>query len=145
MKYTLTLAQSLPFANNPRFCELEPDRILCDDIMLPSSIDAACRFSTHNTRLWVIGHEFGAICAVFASCEQDALDAAVDADMLDCCLIEEPAVIDEETAYLGNAGKPFDLTYVWIGQVEFDAARDILLITALCRAAGAGADNLGEL
>lgn len=27
MKYTLTLKQTLPFAQNPRFCELEGEKI----------------------------------------------------------------------------------------------------------------------
>ena len=142
MKYSITLAQNFPFAQNPRFCELEGEKIVCNDVMLPASIDTNDRFNPHNVRLWVIGHEFGAICAVFASCKQDAFDSAVDANMLDCFMDEDQDFDNEKLASLGNAGELFNLSLAWIGCVEFDAARDILLITALARAAGACSDTL---
>lgn len=137
MKYTLTLKQTLPFAQNPRFCELEGEKILLNDVMLPASIDASASYNPHNVRLFVIGHEFGAICAVWASNAQDAFDNAVDANMLDCLMCEDqnPNEEDEEDlARLGNAGELFDLSYAWIGEVEFDAARDIKLIVSIVRA-----------
>lgn len=134
MKYTLTLKQTMPFVQNPRFCELEANRIALNDAILPASIDPDASYNPHNVRLWVIGHEFGAICAVWASHAQDAFDNAVDANMLDCLQIEDPADIDDETTYLGNASEPFDLSYAWIGEVEFDAARDIKLIVSIVRA-----------
>jgi hypothetical protein len=142
MQYHLTLLQSFPFAQNPAFCEIEGARIVCNDVMLPASIDASCRFNPHNVRLWVIGHEFGALCAVFASHEQNALDSAVDAGMLDCMMAEEQNHDDESLRALGNASELFDLSYAWIGQVTFDPARDILLITALARASESGANTL---
>lgn len=142
MKYTLTLRQCLPFAQNPPFCELEGERIVCNYVTLPGAIDAACRFNPHNVRLWVIGHTFGAVCAVFASHESDALDAACDAGMLDCFMAENQDYSDESLTACGNASELFDLSDFWMGQVEFDPARDILLITALARAAGSGADAL---
>lgn len=141
MKYTIHLRQNLPFAQNPALCELEGARILCNDVMLPASIDASCRYNPHNVRLWVIGHVFGAVCAVFASHEQDAMDSAVDAGLMESFAID-PDDADDETAYLGNAGEPFNLADAWIGEAAFDPARDILLITALVRASESGADNL---
>lgn len=144
MKYTLTLKQNLPFAQNPRFCELEANRIALNNVILPPSIDPDSSYNPHNVRLWVIGHEFGAICAVWANHEQDAFDNAVDANMLDCLQIEDSADIDDETRYLGNASEPFDLSHAWISEVEFDAARDIKLIVAIARASESGCDTVGE-
>ena len=142
MKYTLTLKQLGSFCQNPRIVELEGEKIITNDVMLSSTIDASSRYNPHNVRMFVIGHEFGAICAIFASSEQDALDSAVDADMLDCLKAENQDYDDESLASLGNASELFDLSNAWIGSVEFDPARDILLITALVRASESGADSL---
>lgn len=142
MKYTIFLNQSGTFSQNPRIVELEGEKIITNDVMLSSTIDASSRYNPHNVRMFVIGHEFGAICAIFASSEQDALDSAVDADMLDCLKAENQDYDDESLASLGNASELFDLSNAWIGSVEFDPARDILLITALVRASESGADSL---
>lgn len=145
MKYTLHMHQRMPFAQNPALCEIEGERIVCNDVMLPGAIDAASRYNPHNIRLWLIGHVFGAVCATFASCEQDALDAACDAGKLDSFMAEDQTDNDNENeamAALGNASELFDLSDMWMGEVAFDAARDILLITALARAAESGADTL---
>lgn len=144
MKYTLTLKQSGSFAQNPRFAEIEGENIICNDVQLPAHIDHENRFNPHNVRLWVIGHEFGAICAIFAPHEQEALDNAVDADKLDCLMCEDQTQSNEngEFSHLGNAGELFDLSHAWLAEVEFEAARDIALIVALARAAGEGADTL---
>lgn len=129
---TLHLKQSLPFASCPPFVELVEDKILTNDVCLPRHIDASA-FNPHNVRLWVIGHTFGPICAVWVSNEQDAFDEAVDANLLDCFLIENPDDVTEETTYLGNAGEPFDLSEAWIGEVSFDILRDVDFILALVR------------
>lgn len=139
MKYSLCLKQNLPFADCPRIVELDESNIVCNDIMLPADIDNSCRYNPHNVRLWVIGHEHGAICAIFASHEQEAFDNAVDANKLNCLMLDEET---DDCARLGNASEPFDLSYAWIGEVEFNPARDILLITALARAAESERDNL---
>jgi hypothetical protein len=142
MRYNLTLKQSLPFAQNPPFAELEGDKILCNDVNLPASIDPDNGYNPHNVRMWVIGHEFGAICAVFASSEQDAFDAAVDGNMLDCLMAQDQDHDDESLTPLGNASELFDLTYAWLAEVEFDPARDIHLIVKLVRAQAEGDDTL---
>lgn len=142
MKYAIHLRQNLPFAQNPGIVEIEGESIICNDVILPSNVDASCRYNPHNVRLWVIGHVFGAVCGVFASCEQDALDSAVDANKMDCFLSDAQNYDDENLTPLGNASELFDLSDAWIGEVSFDAARDILLIVALARAAESGADTL---
>ena len=143
MKYTIKLKQKdFPFASVPTLVELEGEKIVCNDVNLPQEIDASNSFNPHNVRAWVIGHEFGSICMIFASHEQDALDDAVDAGMLDCMMAEEQDHDDESLTPLGNASELFELTHAWIGQVEFDAARDIQLIVALVRASANGSDTL---
>ncbi len=82
-------------------------------------------FNPHNVRPWLIHNEYGTLAIVYADNEQDALDEAVDADKLDSCLIpEEELVVNEHgedvadhgdgevASRLGNAGEPFDLTYI---------------------------------
>ena len=140
MKYTLTLKQSGSFCQNPRFAELDGEAILLNDVNLPEHIEHT--FNPYNVKLWVIGNEYGALCAAWAGCEQDALDAAVDANMLDCLMAEEQDHDNEDLTPLGNAGELFDLDYVWMGKVEFDAARDIKLIVTLVRESAEGKDTL---
>lgn len=140
MKYTLTLKQPFPFPQNPRYAQLEGENILLNDVNLPEHIEHT--FNPYNVKLWVIGNEYGALCAVWGSCEQDALDAAVDAGLLDSLMDEEQDYNNEALTPLGNAGELFDLDYVWMGKVEFDAARDIKLIVALVRESVEGKDTL---
>jgi len=146
MKYQLTLKQQdFPFAQTPRFAELSADCILLDNVQLPPEIDASDRYNPYNVRLWVIGHEHGAICAVFAGCEQYAFDHAVDLNQLDCLMADDQDYDNEELTALGNASELFDLSHAWIAEVEFDAARDIQLIVAIVKARAECLDNLGEL
>lgn len=140
MKYTLTIKQSLPFSQNPRFAELEGENILLNDVNLPEHIERS--YNPHNVKLWVIGNEYGALCGAWGSSEQDALDAAVDAGLLDCLMAEEQDYDNEDLTPLGNASELFDLNSVWVGEVEFDAARDIKLIVALVRESAEGKDTL---
>jgi hypothetical protein len=137
-KYTLHTAaiDGSPFNSRPAMLhELNSDCILCnEEPILPG--DSHC----YNMRLWVIGNEFGACCAVWASHEQDALDNAVDANMLDSELLEnqdegydnEGEVIDGYIS-AGNAGELFHSDYLFIHQVEFDIIRDWELLKAFAR------------
>ena len=145
MKYQLTLKQYFPFAQNPRFAEVDADNILLDNAQLPPEIDASDRYNPQNIRLWVIGHEHGPICAVFAGCEQYALDQAVDLHQLDYLMAADQDYDDETLTSLGNASELFDLSHAWIAEVEFDAKRDIQLIVAIVKARAECLDNLGEL
>ena len=138
MKFTLHLKQNLPFASNVPITELDGDRILCNDIVLPTETHP------YNIQLWVIGNEYGALGAVWAGNEQDALDALVDAGLGDGLLIDAKDA-DEETTYLGNASEPADLQHAWLAPVEWDYARDIILLLKLAFAQGANADTLGDV
>lgn len=137
---------------------LEGKNIICNDVFLPREFDNASRYNPHNVRLWLIGHFYGAVCAIFASHEQDALDAACDANMMESFQVSE----EESEAYyealddsgehpdgisytgLGNASELHNLDDCWIAEVDFDASRDALLIVALARASQDGADNLED-
>lgn len=148
MKYTLHLLHLLrpfAFAQNPEFCELEGAQIRCNDVMLPAAFDASSAYNPHKIRLWVVGHTYGAVHAVFAEHAQAALDELADCGALDFCQwADGDGNPDGGDCFsrLGNAGEPFDLSEVWMGEVVFEAARDIKLIVALARASEAGADYL---
>jgi alpha-L-arabinofuranosidase len=140
MKYTLhTIANRLT-PSGP--VELEGENILCNDVCLPGD------FNPHHIRLWVIGNEYGPLCAVWADCEQDALDEATDAGLLDSFLVPTEDVekmTDEELAecaHLGNAGEPANLDSAWLAEVEFQPARDLSLLLAFARADGASSTTL---
>lgn len=145
MKYTL---HTLPINRGPFNCQparaidLEDDCILCNDVTLPFD------FNPHNTSLWVIGNEFGAVCAIWAQNEQDAFDGLIDQGRGDSFLVSEEdrkeaseAMLDE-WACLGDAGEPCDLTHAWICKVAFDPARDCQLLCAFAEARGAGRETL---
>lgn len=118
-------------------CELEDERILCDDVTLPHERHP------HNMRLWVVGNEFGALGAVWASYEQDALDSLMDAGLANGLIIEEKDA-DEDTPRIGNAGDPVDLTHAWIQPVQWDVARDCELLCRFAEARGANQNTLDK-
>ena len=132
--FTLFLDQGFPFANNPRNVELPGDKILTNNVILPRNIDALGSYNPHNVRFWVIGHELGALCAVWASHEQEAFGEACNAGVLDCLMSEEQNYDDDSLTALGNASELFDLSHAWIAPVEWQAGRDIKLILAMVRA-----------
>ena len=143
MKYTLHLKRPFAFDQNPASCELEGSQIRCNDVMLPADFDVASAYNPCKIRLWVVGHTYGAVHAVFASHEQNALDELADCGALDFCQVaDDLPEYDDTVCRLGNAIEPFDLDNFWIGEVVFEAARDIKLIVALARASEAGADYL---
>ena len=142
MKYTLKLSQGFPFASAPSLVDLDAEKILCNDVMLHAEIDAGARYNPNNIKLYVIGHEIGPICAVWASHDQDALDNACDANMLECLLSENQDYEDESLTGLGNASELHDLSMVWLASVEFNPARDVQLVVKFARASEAGHDTL---
>lgn len=118
-----------------RDIELTPERILANDVILP------WERHPHGMKLWIIGNEFGALGAVWANHEQDAFDELIDSDLGGGLLIDE-ADADEETARLGNAGEPCDLTHAWIQAVAFDQSRDCQLLCRFAEARGQGSKTL---
>lgn len=141
-------------ANCLRGCNefsVSPESIICNDVTLPREFDmdsgCALTHDTYDARLWLIGHSHGPVCAIWASCEQDALDAACDANMMECFLVSEDDLkecIDTYEVYtaLGNAGELHNLDDCWIAEVEMLPSRDIQLIVKFARAAEGSHDTL---
>jgi len=128
-----------------REVEIENERILCNDIRFP------WESHPYNLALWVIGNEFGAVCAVWAEHEQGALDCMIDENLGDSFLVSsedyekmEQAEKDD-CACLGNAGEPCNLDYAWMQKVEFKGERDFKLIAKFAEARGAQAENLDKI
>lgn len=122
----------LPFSE----AELSDEKILCNNVVFP------WEFNPHSVRLWAIGNEFGAVAAIWADCEQDALDTLVDEGLGDCFLVSEE---DQKTAtegekeewtHLGNAGEPCDLANAWIRPVRLSQSEDCQLLCAFAEARG---------
>lgn len=125
--YTLHLKQEMPFANCPAIVELDGCKIAVNDVNFPINIQNG--YNPYAVGLMVIGNEYGTICAVWASCAQNALDEAVNLNLFNCQLLSDEDATDE-TPRLGNAGEPFDLDNVWIGAVDFQLPRDFELLKA---------------
>jgi len=125
--------------------EVDARRILCNDITLPWE-----SFATRD-KLHVIGNEFGAVCAIWGSCDQDVLDEAVDQGFLDAQLIsdEDMEQMDSseaaEVSRAGNEGKPINLDHVWIRVVQFDETKDARLLCAFAEARGAAYESLYDV
>ena len=138
MKHTLHLQawNRGPFNCLPaRPVELEDERILTNDVVLNGE------FNPHGVKLWAIGNEFGAVAAVWASCEQDALDVMIDTGLGESFIIPETDM-DDECARLGNAGIACNLDHAWMQTVGFEPARDWRLLCRFAEARGAGQKSL---
>ena len=98
--------------------------------------------------MYIIGHEYGAVCAVWADNEQDAINGAWDEDMLTCLAFEEEDAVDESgddmpnVMRVGNESAPIDTSYLWIDTVRFDPVRDFQAILAIAAASSANEDTL---
>ena len=119
------------------------ERILANDVRFPHE------YNPRNVRLWVIGNKYGPVCAAWADCEQDALDEATYAGLMDSFLLDEEDIdfneedidFNEEYSCLGNAGEPADLTKLWMHAIDMNV-QDIKLIIKFAEARGASVDNL---
>jgi len=142
-KVSLSLVQNGPFASCPPIAELTPARVRCNDVVFP------WEFNPHGKRLWVIGNEYGALGAVWADHEQDALNALVDEGLGEALLVDEQTQQDadederEEWSHLGNAGEAADLSHAWMATVRLEA-QDFKLIAAFAEARGACAESLDD-
>jgi len=114
--------------------DLDEKDILANDIVFPHE------YNPHRIRLWVIGHEFGAIAAVWAEHEQQAFDILIDENLGGAFLIDCPEP-DIEYVHLGNAGEPCDLENAWIEAVDLEK-QGIEFLLKLAEARGGCYDNL---
>jgi hypothetical protein len=146
MKVTLHTAavDGGPFNCRPAMVhELDPDKVLTNDVVLP------WESHPHGTRLYVIGHEFGALAALWAESEQDAMDILCDQGLSDPFLVEDHEMSiphdDGTLTALGNAGDLHNLNHAWCLPVAWDMARDVQALAKFAEARGASHDNLGDL
>jgi hypothetical protein len=115
---------------------LQGKRMLANDVILPGE------YNPHNVKPWVIGHEFGPIALVWASNVQDALDEAVDANLMESMRVPQKDYEamtpeeQEELALLGNAGEPFYQQYLWVGTVNRKDSPELMFEFAMAREAG---------
>ena len=148
--YTLTTTANR-IMPHPQAHELKPEKILTNDVCFP--------WEGHPSRpkLWLIGNEFGAIAALWAGCEQDALDALCDQGLSGGLSAtdepERPEVSNHDDEHdlwearitrLGNAGEPHNLDDLWMATVNLEEATPELLCK-LAEARGANVDNLSEI
>ena len=75
--------------------------------------------------VYAIGHEFGLITIVYADCDQDAIDEAVDRGKLDCMKMSDEDYAEYESngwddSYIcaGNASGPFWSEHLWLEQIK---------------------------
>ena len=104
MNYTLT----------PEKVTYDRDDSIIVDICNPDD-------KVYHDHLYVIGNEYGPLCAVYADHEEDALNNAVDETGLPGLRVSEEYAIEMEgegIMYLGNASEPFDSVYAWIDEVK---------------------------
>lgn len=140
-KITLFLKQTFPFAGAPVSVELEPEKILCNEVGMPWESD--------SYSLFVIGNEYGAMGAVWAGNEGDALDELVDNDLAGGILVDTiNNCTDEELEeydHAGNAGEYVDLEHCWIAEVSWNIERDYKILCKFAEARGALVENLDKV
>ena len=121
--------------------DLDQDKVMTDDVTLRHE------YQVGYSQLWLIGNEFGPLAAVWASHESDALDAAVNANLLDSLLLEESdldAYHESEYTRAGNASEPFESAHLWIKLAPIGEQTTLTQIRfGECR--GAAVDNMGAL
>lgn len=125
----------LPIANAQHSIELADDCILMNDVILP------WEYNPHNVRLWIVCNEYGALGAVWASHESDALDELIDNDLGAGILIDE-ADADNDSPRLGNAGEPCNLDNCRLDVVRLDERLDCRLLCRIAEARGERRDTL---
>lgn len=119
-------------------------------------------YNPHKVRPWIIGNEYGPLCLVWESCEQEAFDVAYDAGKLaglsvDADKYEEQCKEECQRAgceqashacntpdgimLVGNASEPVDTEHAWIMEVVLTPIQE----RYFAEARGANVDTLGAL
>ncbi len=113
-----------------------------EDILLNEEPILPGESHPYRMRLWVIGNEYGAIVALWATCEQNALDAMLDLNYETFLVRPEDVEDGQEYTYLGNASEPCNLDYAWIEHVKLDKERDFRLCIAFAEARAQGDSHI---
>lgn len=142
--HTIQLKRTRACAQNPGDVNIPDNIFFLNNVILPKSIDPDAGYNPHNVRAWCIGNECGPLAVVWAVSERSALYEACNLGALDSLLVEDQDYGDETSTPLGNASELFGLSYVWLAEVQFDAALDIHLIVKIVRACELGQNTLDE-
>jgi hypothetical protein len=100
--------------------EYKGHRFSDEDVIEGDGFIPLGEYNPHNVMPWLIHNEFGTLAVVFAGNPQDALDYAADSGKLDCQRVSQEdyeAMTEDEQEdcmLLGNAGEPFDQSYLGI-------------------------------
>jgi hypothetical protein len=113
--------------------------------VLANDVTFRWEYNPHNVSPWAIFNEYGLIAIAWGGYEGEALDEAVDADLLDSLMLDEDADKDEQEAAtsLGNAGELFDLNNVMMVEVDMKTL-PVQVAVAFAEARGAGSDNVDD-
>jgi hypothetical protein len=82
-------------------------------------------YTTPTDKLWVIRGLYGVAAIVCASCEQDAIDAAMDADLLGQFSTDDD---NDEMYHAGNNDAPIDTTYLKIFPLNYDSHTQVFSV-----------------
>jgi len=129
--------------NGDQTVDIHADNILTSNVMIPEHGS-----NYHKVIAWVIGNEYGALFMIWASNEQDALDEAVDQNMMESFLVENPKPKDhDDEGYtsLGNAGELHDISHCWAKKTLPFKQQDWDWQVAMIRAESQGVGKLSEL
>jgi len=69
-------------------------------------------------RTYAISNEFGLVAIAYADCAGDALDCAVDADLMRGHIIDDFISLPEDTVFAGNNGVPINTDYLRIDEIR---------------------------
>jgi hypothetical protein len=76
-------------------------------------------YTTPSDKLWVLRGLYGVSAIVCARCEGDAIDAAMDANLLGQFSTDDDD--NDEMYHAGNNGAPIDTTYLRIFPLNYDS------------------------
>jgi hypothetical protein len=92
-----------------------------EDVCNPDDWIPAGEYNPHNVRPWLLHDHGTTLAVVFADCEQDAIDEAVDHGRLKRYSLDEDELKDyndeEGISFLGNHGEAHDIESLGILQL----------------------------
>jgi hypothetical protein len=87
---------------------------------MPNLKDYIANFGdkTFTNRTYAISNEFGLLAIAYVDCEGDALDNAVDADLMQGHIIDDFTSLPEDTVFAGNRCEPINTDYLTIREIK---------------------------
>ena len=87
---------------------------------MPNLRDYIANFGdkTFTKRTYAISNEFGLVAIAYANCEHEALDAAVDANLMQGHIIDDFVALPEDAVFAGNRSEPINTDYLRIEEIK---------------------------